>query len=255
MNIYQNRIYSMTQLRNHLDELYTLIGISPKKVAVPETNKIITLIETFQRNNALYTYLDALDAQSVRAIKKMKEINLELWNGKENEKQLDELEQKIELLEKKLCFVTDERDQLVHRCDQLQKLLIYAEEADRRLTHEVQQHQEYQHKIFRDMITLRDSLLLRLEWMRTNTPDEVNAAKLTESLLEETARLMQNIGLVVLLDTGVFNGQTQTIVDTIETDDEALYNHIAQTIRPGYRFEETMLRSQEVKVFVAKKGV
>ena len=131
---------------------------------------------------------------------------------------------------------------------------MYAEETNRRLSHEIQQHQEYQHKIFRDLIALRDSLLLRLEWMHANTPDEVNAAKLTESLLEETARLMQNIGMDVLTDSGVFSDQTQTIVDTIETDDEALYNHIAQTIRPGYRFKEVMLRSQEVKVFVAKRG-
>lgn len=254
MDSYRNSSYVLTQLRNHLDELYTLIGISPQKVAVPETNKLIALIEAFQRNNTLYTYLDALDAQSVRAIKKMKEINLELWNGKENEKQLDELEQKIEVLEKQLRFVTAERDQLVHICEQLQQQLMYADETNRRLSHEIQQHQEYQHKIFRDLIALRDSLLLRLEWMHANTPDEVNAVKLTESLLEETARLMQNIGMDVLTDSGVFSDQTQTIVDTIETDDEALYNHIAQTIRPGYRFKEVMLRSQEVKVFVAKRG-
>jgi molecular chaperone GrpE (heat shock protein) len=50
-------------------------------------------------------------------------------------------------------------------------------------------------------------------------------------------------------DGDVFNPRTQKAINTISTDDPALEKHIARRLRPGYRWNGSILKSEVVSIY------
>lgn len=76
--------------------------------------------------------------------------------------------------------------------------------------------------------------------------------RIVESILRETAGLLAKSGVEIMEDEGRFSSERQTIVDTIETEDDELDGMIAEVIRPGYCYKGEPLRGQEVIIYKKK---
>jgi len=102
------------------------------------------------------------------------------------------------------------------------------------------------------MITMRDHLLMKKRWLESYPSDGADTEKLIDSQLDETAKLLKELGVEILEDEGVFDSYCHTVVGTKPTSSEEMVDQIAETSRPGYRFCNEMLRSQEVVLY--RKG-
>ena len=105
------------------------------------------------------------------------------------------------------------------------------------------------------MIAMRDNLLMRRDWIKENEPEDVNAGKLVENQLRETANLLKKSGVEILEDDGMFDSSRHTVVETRETDDPLLDNQIAEVFRPGYVYQWNVLRGLEVIIYMYQPPV
>lgn len=94
-----------------------------------------------------------------------------------------------------------------------------------------------------ELIKLRDYVLM------ANPEDLAVAHKILESLYRKLGQLLEKEGLTPLEATGAFNYERQQVVETEETDDPNLDEMVADTVRPGYSFNERLIRPQEVIVY------
>lgn len=239
IEIEQIRAQRMLLLRDHLAELFTLVGVQAESVPVTEQPLLRVLLENVFQDKTLYEFLETLDRNTLMAVQKMKDRNLEQWNFQENEKQmdrqLDEKEDCIRSLEERLRTLETEKAKT-------QAALSTAEETVEALCKE-------QLNMIRDMIALRDNLLMRASWIADNDQEDANAAKLVDAQLRDTGRLLTKMGVEIQEDGGLFDNQKHTVVDTVPAPSEELIDHIFKTVRPGYRFRGDTLRFQEVILY------
>lgn len=227
-----NRYETMKHLRDRLIELFQLCGVPETQVKVSPAPALIRLAEKIVRDDALYSYLEGLDLQAEQAIREMKDHQLDVWNNQQNETRIVELGEELE----------QERTQ--------------AQEAKEKLTQELQaekerveQYRKEQLSAIQDLIALRDKLLLRKSWLEDQAPEEKNAQKVVDSQLRETARCLTNMGVEILETGGNFDNRFQTAVETRPAETAEQDGQIAETFRPGYRFQKEVLRPQEVILF------
>lgn len=235
IEIEQIRAQRMLLLRDHLAELFALVGVPAESVPVTEQPLLRVLLENLFQDKTLYEFLETLDRNTLMAIQKMKDRNLEQWNYQENERQLDEKEDCIRSLEERLRTLETEKAKT-------QAALSTVEETAEVLRKE-------QLNMIRDMIALRDNLLMRASWIADNDQQDANAAKLVDAQLRDTGRLLAKIGVEIQEDGGLFDNQKHTVVDTVPAPSEELIDHIFKTVRPGYRFRGDTLRFQEVILY------
>ncbi len=103
--------------------------------------------------------------------------------------------------------------------------------------------------LIHSLITMRDNLLLKRDWIRENNLDDANINKLVENQFREIGKIMQKSGVEVLEDSGRFDISRQTVVDTRPTQDPNLVDHIAEIYRPGYLYKGEVLRGQEIILY------
>jgi GrpE len=95
----------------------------------------------------------------------------------------------------------------------------------------------------KDLIKLRDWLLLA-QSDDTNVSPEV-----LREVYRKLGHILEKEAITTLEATGEFNYEQQQVLDTHITDDLAQDNQICHTIRPGYLFNNRLLRPQEVIVY------
>lgn len=240
-----NRYVTMKRLRDDMYELFQLCGESGELVEVTPAPALFRLMEKLIRDDGLYNYLEGLNVQVKQAIQAMKDKQLDNWNNQQNESRIVELEQALE----------QERNQTQTTLEQERS---HAQEAEKKLRLALQEEQERneqfckeQLSMIKDLISLRDKLLLRKSWLEDQAPDEANAQKLVISQLRETARFLTQQGVEILEEEGIFDSQYQTVVETRPAENSEQVGLIAETFRPGYRFRGDILRPQEVVLFAA----
>ncbi len=251
-----DRYEIMKRVRDHLEELFKLCGIKTSSVKIAPAPALVQFAEKLAQDNALYTYLESLDIQAQRAAAKMKERNLEAWNSKENEKYIVELEKQLEQ-EKAQKEAMQERlaqgeAQLQEMRDRLEQESGRMQELEQSLSQEKEQSEQYKKErlaYIKSLIELRDKLMLRRSWLEDQVPEEVNAKKVVDSQMRELARCLNHLGVEILEADGEFDSRIQTVVETSVTESEELAGKIAETFRPGYRFQDEVLRSQEVVIY------
>lgn len=212
----KNRYETMKHLRDRLSELFHLCSVQGEPVQIIPAPALIRLVEKLVGDDGLYSYLEGLASQAERAVQAMKDRQLDDWNNRQNEERIARLEQELQAEQTRSEGVLKE-----------------------------------QLSVIRDLIALRDKLLMRQSWLEEEVPKEENARKLAASQLRETARCLTNLGVEILEAGGAFDSRYQTVVETrpVETPDQI--DQIAETFRPGYRFRGEILRPQEVILFAA----
>lgn len=212
----KNRYETMKHLRDRLSELFQLCGVQGEPVQIIPAPALIRLVEKLVGDHGLYSYLEGLDSQAERAVQAMKDRQLDDWNNRQNEERIARLEQELQAEQTRSEGVLKE-----------------------------------QLSVIRDLIALRDKLLMRQSWLEEEAPKEENARKLAASQLRETARCLTNLGVEILETGGAFDSRYQTVVETRPVEAPDQIDQIAETFRPGYRFRGEILRPQEVILFAA----
>ncbi len=249
-----DRYITMRQLRDDLEELFRLCGTQGNEVKIAPAPAAIRLVEKLVRDKALYSYLEDLDSRAALAVREMKERQLDEWNNRQNENRVAELEQALERERAQAREALE--DERVRAREALEQERGRAQEAEEKLTRELQEEKDRAGRcrqellsIIRDLIALRDKLLLRKSWLEDQAPEEKNAQKVVISQLRETARCLTNLGVEILDAAGAFDNRYQTVVETRPAENAELAGQIAETFRPGYRFRDEILRPQEVILF------
>ena len=94
-----------------------------------------------------------------------------------------------------------------------------------------------------ELIKLRDYVLMA-------NPDELAVAhRILESLYRKLGQMLEKEGLTPLEMTGAFNYEQQQVVETQGTNDPSLDEIVSSTVRPGYLFNQKLVRPQEVIVY------
>jgi len=239
-----NRYEIMKRLRDDLEELFRLCGAQAEPVDIRRAPALLRLAERIVRDDALRDYLEGLDTRAALAVREMKEKQLDEWNNRQNENRIVELEQTLK------------RERAQAR-EALEQERVRAQEVEEKLTRELREekacvgrYRKEKLSAIQDLIALRDKLLLRKSWLEDQAPEEKNAQKVVLSQLRETARCLTNLGVEILDAAGAFDNRYQTVVETCPTENAELAGQIAETFRPGYRFQDEILRPQEVILFV-----
>lgn len=242
-NTMTDRYITMQRLRDDMEELFHLCGAQAGPVDIRPAPALIRLVEKLVRDDALYSYLESLDAQAEQAVQAMKGRQLDDWNNRQNEARITELERTLE------------RERAQAR-EALEEERARAQETEKKLTRELQEEMKRDGRyrkellsVIQDLIALRDKLLLRKSWLEDQAPEEKNAQKVVDSQLRETARCLTNMGVEILETGGDFDNRFQTAVETRPAETAEQDGQIAETFRPGYRFQKEVLRPQEVILF------
>ncbi len=240
----RNRTNRMMILRDDMKKLFELIGIIPQKITIREMPKLLTLLERFIKDDALYDYLENLDADCVQAIEEMKKRNLRDWNGKKMMDKLSALKQENQKLQDQVQLLIHEKE--TQQATANEHIAVEEKTSPSEIQAEV--HKRHLAWI-REIISLRDSILIRRSWIEENASENADAKRLVDTQLKDTRRLLEKMGVEIIDGSGRFDYRTHTAVGTVTTDSESLADCIAETVRPGYRYDGEMIRAQEVIVY------
>lgn len=229
----RERYLCMIELQQQLMKLFEMCGVKPELIKVTQMPVPLVWLEKLIQDNQLYDYLENLTDLSAQAVERLKDIKLDAWSNQESERRLDEASQRLE-----------ELDQELNQSVQLAGLL---KDENEKLQNQMYQNQRM---AVQAIITLRDNLLMKKEWLDSSMPEEVTAAKLINGQLQETAKMLEDMGVEIMQDTGPFDSHCHTAVQTRPAEKAEQVDQIAETFRPGYRFRNETLRAQEVIVYV-----
>jgi hypothetical protein len=95
----------------------------------------------------------------------------------------------------------------------------------------------------KELIKLRDWVLL------AKSNDSPADSQVFESLYRKLGQILAKEGLISLEADGRFNYEQQQVLDTQTTDNPKLDEFVCTTVRPGYLFNERLVRPQEVIVY------
>lgn len=232
----RERYLCMVELQTQLLQLFDLCGVKSDMFEVTPMPTPLLWLEKVVQDHQLYDYLDYLNDLAKQAIEEMKDRKFEDWNNRENKRRLEELDQQLEALKKRLAQAEDDHAQ--------------AKTENERMRTEAEQLLQEQRKTVQGVITIRDHLLMKKSWIQDYMPEEVTAAKLVNDQLQETATLLEGMGVEILEDAGAFDSRYHTVVDTRPAPTPDQVDQIAETFRPGYRFRDETLRPQEVILYV-----
>lgn len=228
----RERYLCMVKLQEQLMQLFDMCGVESDFMKVTPMPAPLLLLEKLIQDNQLYNYLENLTELSSQAVKKMKDIKLEVWNGRENERQLDAVLDQVENQKAQLAQAQETQEQLIADNAELSAKLL-----------------QEQKRVIERLITLRDNLQMKKDWLNTTAPGDSTTGKFIDSQMLETAKLLEDLGVEILQDAGLFDSRCHTAVGTKPTEDAVQENQIAETFRPGYRFQGETLRPQEVIVY------
>jgi hypothetical protein len=96
-----------------------------------------------------------------------------------------------------------------------------------------------------ELIKLRDWVLLA----KNGDRQEQASDGVLDGIYERLGGILEQEGMITFQAAGKFNYERQKIVSTQVTDDDSQEDLIYDTVRPGYLFNEILIRPQEVIVY------
>lgn len=228
----RERYLCMVELQQQLMELFDICDLKPELIKVSQMPVPLLWLEKLIQDNQLYDYLENLTALSAQAVNKLKEIKLDAWSNQETEHRLDEVCQLLEEQNRQMAQNTLDAEHLKSENVKLRERM----------------YQEKKTSI-QAIITLRDNLLMKKEWLESTMPDETTAAKFINGQLQETGKMLEDMGVEIMQDLGPFDSYCHVAVQTRPAENDEQVNQIAEIFRPGYRFQNETLRPQEVIVY------
>ena len=215
-------IKSIRAFQASLYELLKMCGVNKKAAKFPKPSKILLLLEKLSNDDSAVKYFSTLKKQVEEAKKLLEEKQLDYWNSEQNEKLLEECQRKLETLQKNpesAKTVGENRNV----CDR---------------------------KIVTELIHMLDQLQDKKTWLMEGDSENKLLESFLDSQIEEIIAILEHAGVQILKENGDFDKSMQRVVKTTETSAPELKNKVAETFRPGFLYDGTVLREQEVVVYV-----
>ena len=95
----------------------------------------------------------------------------------------------------------------------------------------------------KELIKLRDWVLLAKKNKTEGSPEVLSA------IYQKLGQILEQEGVTVIEETGSFNYERQQVIATQVTNDPAQDDCICDTVRPGYLFQDKLIRPQEAIVY------
>jgi molecular chaperone GrpE (heat shock protein) len=96
----------------------------------------------------------------------------------------------------------------------------------------------------KELIKIRDWILLAFNENNTPTPKILNV------LYKQLGQILEKEGVISLEEIGKFDYERQQIISTRVTDDPEKNEMVCETVRPGYLFNGSVVRPQEVIIYI-----
>lgn len=263
----------MRSFQDELERLCRLCGVEQSLAEIPKPSKLVGLAQALARDDSISRFLVSMRKQVRHAAKLLEKQQIDHWNMEQSAPDAYRLETELEEAKKLLeaaqedaqaqkarALMAESELQLLKEELKVQPLLKNNGEkslADDILEEDIiwpgeedEEKDEPAGKLIQSIISMRDKLQASLEWALDSKEVNVEAVKVLQGQLQETALMLNSAG-VEILDAagGAFNAQLQTAVSIIQTEDEDLAGTVARTFRAGYARGQKILRGQEVVLY------
>lgn len=94
-----------------------------------------------------------------------------------------------------------------------------------------------------ELIKLRDWVLL------AKTGNNIPSSELLDTLYQQLGQVLEKEGVILLEEASKFNYEYQQVMSTKVTDEEDKHDLVCETVRPGYLYNGTIVRQQEVIIY------
>ena len=247
-----NENVNPAQLEEHLKSLFLLCGLPQEEMEQPMSLKNNLRGGLFRSANLDY-FVNMLDRRAVLAVENLKAEKMENWSAARSEEYIEQLEQQL-IEQRDQCYQLEqqiERLSLREQKAQEQQLDAAFQEQQTPPAQEAEKAEDQELWWIREMIAFRDRLQQKQDWVE-NLPQEQQASadKLIKLQMQESRAMLEQRGVGILDAGGSFCKEYQTVMMTQPAPEENLIDQIAQTVRPGYRWQEEVLRAQEVVLYV-----
>jgi hypothetical protein len=101
----------------------------------------------------------------------------------------------------------------------------------------------------KELIRLRDWVLM------VKGTDSGLSGNTLEALYKQIGQILTKAGVTTLDEKGIFDYERQLIVSTKKTGDPEKNDWVYETVRPGYLFNEALIRPQEVITYLYERDV
>lgn len=243
----------LSEMSENINKLFSSLGIQEEKSDLQIPPRLIAMIEALVNSGGMVAEnMEQLNSRLKTAYDKSEEIRLINRAYANNEKDLN---REINLNKTELSSLQSQVDEIKQQnclsektCDNLQNELLSLKDKYESDTRSLKR--QYLDNIML-LITFRDGILMK-EGL-AESQGEQKLQSMLASLMIETANILEKNQVIILDQKGVFDSSKQIVVDIVETTEEALQNTIAQVFRPGYSFEDEMIRPQEVVLYKYKR--
>ena len=217
-------------MQGSLHRLFSSIGYYPGEISIDLPNGMVQFLEGLVNSGLAVKYIDMLKEQTDQAVS----LSENIWQEHQKEKNLlEELRNQAQFYEKRIA-------------EQESQIMETQKNAEDKAEKELEE-------MIRNLISFRDNQLIKWGFLYEQGEQENSPPiRIVESILRETASLLIKTGVEIMEDEGMFSSERQTIVDTIETEDDELDGVIAEVVRPGYCYKGEFLRGQEVIIYKKK---
>ncbi|MFP4349166.1 MAG: nucleotide exchange factor GrpE [Thermodesulfobacteriota bacterium] len=170
-----------------------------------------------------------------------------------------------EIIDPLFLKLEDMQTQLQKLSADFQSKLKYDEHKNRLiddLHQELQTHKDdivkrFLRSMMMDLIQFIDSIRKLTDFYATQEPDRIDSNKLLQLLNNIPSDLEDICGrqgvLPFFCDGGAFDPSRQRVLKQVETDDPSLDKRVAESLRPGYEWDDQMIRPEMVAVYTYKK--
>jgi molecular chaperone GrpE (heat shock protein) len=244
----------LRNMEQNIEKLLESLEIEGSKHSPRTPNAIKYFVQSMMTDKNVLREMELFNQDIRKAIKCNEDRRLDQWSTQEElkslENDIDELrKQQIQhkeeivrlnaMLEKKNEENRLLSDQLKEvRSDYESSGVLVKESEDRIVT------------FINSFISFRDSIILK-EGLCSDKEDETSKQllKLLNMLFKETAVMAEKNKLLVLDQKGAYDSDKQIVTDVRPTKERELHDTVAETFRPGYRYQDKLIRPQEVILY------
>lgn len=240
----------LLDMSTNMNKLFSNLGLEEPPFSIQTPHPFFYYIERIAKSGATEINMKALNSQLKKAISRTENLQFEHWTQGENLKELQgeisSLKEQMTLYQSQIQEMEKQKRQVEEERKKLRSDLAQLIEQQNELRLVKKQHLDN----IMSLISFRDSILM-MEGL-AESQGEAKLQSAMDSMLKGTANLLEKSQVIILDQMGPFDSSIQTVVDIQETADETLHNTVVSVFRPGYRFNDEMIRPEEVVLYKYK---
>lgn len=242
-------IYTVLEnMFENMDKLFSSLDVDEENFNLLTPNLFLQFVEHIINKGTVLKNIKLLNKKLEKAASISKDSRLENWNNSlcivELNKKIEVLNSNVNTLKQEVLEISKEKKRIALESIELETKLKNIKEE---FIEEKKLLKNQNIDTIKSIITFRDSVIMRQGLAESQ--EESSLKSLLNSLIKETANLLEQNHVEILDGKGSFDNSIHIVVEVKQTDDKDLHDKVAQVFRPGYIFEEEMIRPQEVILY------